>query len=695
LPISFKIKKVLTEEEFSDILEKCKVDSQKYMDDIEILYSKCQELTKGITPADEVHILLTIDDYHCQVDRTDIIIDVSNSKESVIQECCRTKNAIVVQDVSRSFIFNQEIDNFLNFNMKSLLLVPLVDSKSQKLIGIIWTAMLKGNINQYTQQDLDYMKRLAQVVSRYMMISKKLVEENSIEDLRLQLNECLNSKRKVKLRLKQEEEYFATIIHDIRSPMNAVIGFLELLKIQESDNQKIKYLESALESADSMISLINDALDIAKISNGKISIDKQLFSPIEKLGSIARIFFSAALKKQISFFTYYDPEMPSQIVSDYHRIRQIVNNLLSNSLKFTDKNEKIILTIEYIKEKDGLYISVEDTGIGISKEMQEKIFTPYTQESSEISKKYGGTGLGLSISHQLSILLGGKLEMESEKDEGSKFYLTIPCNTPADTPPSIEKDKYSGLNVAVIVSNESKDNCLKFLCRYLEYFGMEYYHFKKDENDSSEFFSYDISIIREQYIHKMHTELQNYLDKSKSLIIVKDGSLSEYKELKGKVVSISDPILPNELDEAILQLITGEVETDKKVEIDSSILSEKEVMVVDDNPINLKFMKEILKNMGATTILARSGDESLQYIKDNGKVDIIFIDKNMPGMDGIEAIREIRKVEKDKDLKIIVIGLTGDSDNNTYKQMIEAGADDILTKPIHINKLVDKIKAIY
>jgi len=693
LPISFKIKKVLTEEEFSDILEKCTTNSKDYTEDIKKLYSKCNELTKEITPADEVYMLLRVDDYHCEVSNTDIKLDISNSKESAIQECCKTKNAIVIQDVSRSFIFNQDIDNFANLNIKSLMLVPLINSQSQEVIGIIWAGILKGNINQYTQEDLNYMKRLAKLASRYLMIAKKSSKENSIDDLEFQLNDCIKSKEEIQLRLKREEDYFATIIHDIRSPMNAVMGFLELLKLQESDNQKVKYIESALESADSMISLINDALDLAKISSGKMTIEKKVFSPIKKFASIARLFFGAAIKKQISFFAFYDPKTPSQIVSDYNRIKQIINNLLSNSLKFTDKNGKIILIMEYIPEKDGLYISVEDTGIGIAKDKQDKIFSPYIQENSDITKKYGGTGLGLSISYQLAMLLGGKLELESEKGKGSKFYFTIPCNTPISTPPTIEKDKYSGLSIAVISLYEISNEYIEFLGRYLDYLGIEYSYFK-EINSLNDIIDYNIVIVREKSINLIYDKLQKYLDREKSVIIVKDGSLNEYQNLNGKVATVSAPILPQDLDEAILQLLTGKVKTSTQTtsKIDNKLLIDKKVLVIDDNPINLKFMKEILKRLGADILLARSGDEALEYIKDRGRVDFIFVDKNMPVMDGYETIREIRKIEKSKSWeKIVIIALTGDSDDETIKQMAEAGADDILTKPIHINQLIKKM----
>jgi len=689
LPISFQIKKVLTEEEFSDIIEECTKYSKEYTENIKKLYSKCNELTKEITPADEVYMLLRVDNSHCEVGNTDIKLDVSHSKESAIQECCKTKNAIIVQDVSRSFIFNQEIDNFANLNIKSLMLVPLIDSQSQEVIGIIWASILKGNINQYTQEDLNYMKRLAKLASRYLIMAQKSSQENSIDDLEFHIK----SKEEIQLRLKREEDYFATIIHDIRSPMNAVMGFLELLKLQESDNQKVTYIESALESADSMIALINDALDLAKISSGKMTIEKKIFSPIQKFASIARLFFGAAIKKQISFFAYYDPKTPSQIVSDYNRIKQIINNLLSNSLKFTDKGGKIILKIEYISEKDGLYISVEDTGIGIAKDRQNKIFSPYTQENSEISKKYGGTGLGLSISYQLAMLLGGKLELESEKGKGSKFYFTIPCNTPIATPPTIEKDKYSGLSIAVISLYKISDEYIEFLGKYLDYLGIEYSYFK-EINSLNDIIDYNIVIVREKSIDLIYDKLQKYLDREKSVIIVKDGSLNDYQNLNGKVATVSAPILPQDLDEAILQLLTGKIKTSTRTtsEIDNKLLINKRVLVIDDNPINLKFMKEILKRLGADIILARSGDEALEYIKERGRVDFIFVDKNMPVMDGYETIREIRKIEKSKSWeKIVIIALTGDSDDETIKQMAQAGADDILLKPIHINQLIKKV----
>ncbi len=689
-----KIKKILSEEEFLNTLENCKKNSQEFIENKERLYSQCQRVTKEITPADEVYLLTKVGERSFEVFDLGITIDLGEN-DSALKECLLSKNTILIQDASRSFTFNPKIDNFSNSNIKSLLLIPIISSESKELIGIIWASILRGNINQYTQKDIDYMKRLSQVASRYMILSQDFSKRGELNDIQLQLNDCINTRRNLELRLKKEEEYFAAIIHDVRSPMNAVVGFLELLKIQESDQQKIKYIDSILESVNSVISLTSDALDIAKISSGKMTIEKKIFSPLHEFAAIARLFFAASIKKQISFFAYYDPSTPSKIMSDYHRIKQIINNLLSNALKFTDRNGKIILRLEYIKDKDGLYISVEDTGIGIAKERQKQIFTPYTQESSDISHKYGGTGLGLSISHQLSILLGGKLQLESEKGEGSKFYFMIPCNTPKNTPPTIQRDKYKDTKITVVISDELGKEYLEFLGDYLEYMGIEYRAFDIKNGNFLHVKDDDILIIRETHINQIYNKLLVYLNKKKSVIIVKDGSVAQYPKLEGKVAYISAPILPHDLDETISQLILGKISARKELDIES-VLSDRRVMVVDDNPINLTFMKELLKKMGANDIyLAQNGERALNILKENGRFDIIFVDQNMPKMDGSELIKHIRELEGNRKYKpITIIGLTGDSTENTTKSMEDAGADDVLVKPIRIKKLLEKIKEL-
>jgi len=166
--------------------------------------------------------------------------------------------------------------------------------------------------------------------------------------------DCIDAYDKLAAKIENEQNYFSSIIHDIRTPMNAVLGFLELLNLRETDRDKKEYIQTALNSSETMIALINDALDISKMASGKMSIDKVEFCAINTFSDVAKLFHNSAKKEKIILDVFFDPNIPELIYSDYHRIKQIMNNLLSNAIKFTPENGKISLELLYNKKKDSL-----------------------------------------------------------------------------------------------------------------------------------------------------------------------------------------------------------------------------------------------------------------------------------------------------------------------------------------------------
>ncbi len=370
-----------------------------------------------------------------------------------------------------------------------------------------------------------------------------------------------------------------------------------------------------------------------------------------------------------------------------------MNNLLNNAIKFTPNKGSIVLELLYDKERDGLTVSVKDNGIGISKEMQKNIFTPYTQEKSSTSREYGGTGLGLSISQQLSVLLGGKMELESEEGKGSKFYFTIPCNTKKGTVSSIEKEKLKGLSV-LIYDSKNSNIAIGTAKRYLENFHLPVKETKQDESlKSIRKKEFDILVILKEDTVSQEEEIQEILDTGKSVILVEDGYFEEeHNWFVGKIERVNSPLLPHDLFHAILEFISP---TDNKVKETSADLEKmkgKRILVVDDNAINLKFMKEILKILHIETTLAHTGEESIEKFE-NAKPDMIFMDENMPGMQGGEAIALIRKMEKKNKLKsTVIIGLTGDGDKKIKEGLLSSGANEVLTKPIQLKEITDTIE---
>ncbi len=684
------IKKELTEEEFKDIITVCEIEFDQ-VNDITQIALGCEEKTRGITPAKDVYMLLPkLDSKEFEIISLNKMIPMNIDKESVISECYHTKQPFIVNDVSQSFLYNKKYDNILEQGIKDLLVVPILDDSAHKnILAILWASIPLGSWNQYTQKDLDYITRFSIFIKRFLqekeLTSKKSVADDGFAD-------CMDAYNNLNAKIRRDQEYFSSIIHDIRTPMNGVLGFLELLQLKEVDPKKKEYIETALKSGESMVALISDALDVSKMSSGKMSIEKVPFSVLDELSDTAKLFFNSARKKDITLNAFYDPDLPLTIHSDFHRIKQIINNLLNNAIKFTPVKGTISLELLYDKERDGMTVSIKDSGIGIAKERQKDIFTPYAQEKSSTSREYGGTGLGLSISQQLSVLLGGKMELKSEEGKGSKFYFTIPCNTDKDTPSCIEKKKLKNLSV-MIYNSANNDMVTDTVRRYLENFALNVKNTKYDESlESMRNGKFDILVISKKDTLSQEENIQEILDAGKSVIIIDDGHFEDgHNWFIGNVRRVSPPLLPQELFGIISEFIAP---LDKKVKEDTSEWIEikgKSILVVDDNEINLKFMKEILKILSIESISAQSAKEGIEKFESK-KPDMIFIDENMPGMQGSEAIVLIRKIEKKSKFNTIaIVGLTGEANKKTSEILLNAGANDVISKPIQIQQIKDTI----
>ncbi|QKI89719.1 hybrid sensor histidine kinase/response regulator [Thiomicrorhabdus xiamenensis] len=253
---------------------------------------------------------------------------------------------------------------------------------------------------------------------RYIISLLDITEFEKINrDLQEQKNRALEATR-------SKGEFLANMSHEIRTPLNAILGFIDLLKEKPLDPEGKKYLETVTQSSHTLLGIINDILDLTKIESGKLDIDISEFSPKDELTGVADLFRARCSEKNINFVTHFAENLPGGIKSDALRIKQVISNLLSNAVKFTDPGKTITLDISY--NPGWLRISVEDEGIGMTREAQEKIFEAFSQAETSTTRKYGGTGLGLTISSRLIKMLGGSLKVTSRLGEGSKFYFSIP-----------------------------------------------------------------------------------------------------------------------------------------------------------------------------------------------------------------------------------------------------------------------------
>lgn len=239
----------------------------------------------------------------------------------------------------------------------------------------------------------------------------------------------LNDKKNQALEAtKSKSVFLANMSHEIRTPLNAITGFLGLLKQEETNPEKIKYLTTIEESSHSLVGIINDILDFSKIESNKLEIDKIDFNPHTAFNSVADLFRARCLEKKLKLNVTIAKDIPNSLHSDPLRIKQVLTNLLSNAVKFTQSHHSIYLDIDYEHEKNQLVFSVKDEGIGITPEQKKKIFQPFAQAENDTTRKFGGTGLGLTISRMLVELLDGELSVESELGAGSQFKFRIPAS---------------------------------------------------------------------------------------------------------------------------------------------------------------------------------------------------------------------------------------------------------------------------
>ncbi len=329
---------------------------------------------------------------------------------------------------------------------------------------------VNDDINRKTQQYIGYELLAIIFVIASLFYLSNIISKQIINNSK-KLESAKKEAQKMALKAKQaslaKSEFLANMSHEIRTPLNAILGFIDLLKEKERDEEKLKYIKTVQNSSNSLLGIINDILDFSKIESGNLQIEEINFNTLDEFDTLADLFRAKASEKSISLTMHMDQNMPSALVSDPLRIKQVIANLLSNAIKFTPRNGRVILHISYSNAH--LNVSVQDTGIGIAEEKQEKIFQAFSQAESSTTRQFGGTGLGLSISSRLITMLGGKLKLQSKPKEGSKFYFSIPVKAGTFTHHNVKHDlddlSLEGRHVLVVEDNKANQMYMSLLLK--------------------------------------------------------------------------------------------------------------------------------------------------------------------------------------------------------------------------------------
>lgn len=507
-----------------------------------------------------------------------------------------------------------------------------------------------------------------------------------------------------------KSEFLARMSHEIRTPMNGIIGMADSLAQQNFTPEQTEQIQIIRKSADLLLNLLNDILDLSKIEAGKMVLEEIPFKIHEEINLALELFRVPAEEKKLKIRGSMSPDVPDHIIGDPFRLRQILINLIGNALKFTQEGE-ILINVEKIEEYNRnitLKFTVEDTGIGIPKDKLANIFQSFTQADNSTTRRFGGTGLGTSISKQLVELMNGEIFVESPssiskdlKFPGSKFVFTIEVYSNE----KLQKDfdisyirEFRQIKTLIIGENKSEEKTIE---ESLSFFNVpvdqhvysknttEFLKFNLKESTNS----YKLIIIKDsatfdgfKFIARMNDAK---LINSFTIILISTND-KQGNYVKGKRNGVDYyMIYPYEISE--LYNFLCENYTSLKLEEEKTkfkvhkIRSDLKILVAEDNFINQKVAKTLFKNIGFEVDFAKNGLEVLDKLK-TAKYDIIFMDIMMPEMDGIQATIELRQ----NNIEIPIIAMTANVAKDEKTNAIASGMNDYITKPVKI-EVVKKI----
>jgi signal transduction histidine kinase/CheY-like chemotaxis protein len=518
----------------------------------------------------------------------------------------------------------------------------------------------------------------------------------------------LEKSRKVEVAAnKAKSDFLAAMSHEIRTPMNGILGMVNNLleqKTGEALHDKIRVIKR---SADLLMTIINDILDFSKIEAGRMMLEEIPFNLDEEMELVGELFKPLAAEKGLDLSIELAADVPNKLIGDPFRLRQVISNLVSNAVKFTEQGRIVIgvTLMEVYKSQVNLLFTVEDTGIGIPKDRIKEIFGSYTQARGSVTRKFGGTGLGTAIAKQLVELMHGEIWVESpssissgEETPGSKFSFTIEAYSNEQIPKRFDFRNITRLSdINSLILTKESDPSRNTMSKMLNKFGL---------NVSTTIYQ-DSSV--DSVIHHLQVKKENY----HLLVLVDKNQLDGFalaQEMQNKELTDLFPIVlvssndksgnyktcrklgidyyliePFETKEVIDVLFDHfpAIEDRKRLEpMINALPSELSILIAEDNLINQKVAQSIFKNIGYEIDIAKNGKEAVEMVEE-GAYDVVFMDLLMPEVDGFQATEIIRQSGH----TLPIIAMSADQEEQTRKAAVTAGMNDYISKPARVESV--------
>lgn len=504
---------------------------------------------------------------------------------------------------------------------------------------------------------------------------------------------------------KSKSRFLANMSHEIRTPLNGVIGMSDLLDATPLSNEQKELTRTIQTSAHTLLSLIEDILDISKIEAGKFSIENTEFDLHTLVNNTLRMMRVQAYAKELNISAHVSPSTPFRLIGDPHHLRQVFINLIGNAIKFTDKGsiELRITPIHEDNKKARIRFEVIDTGIGISLENQSSIFNSFTQADASTTRKFGGTGLGTTISKQIVELMGGQIGVHSVIDIGSTFWFEICFEKQIYG--STEYDRNILQNINIIVVNRDGDPSInKALAdlnvNYISVSDIEIASTTLSQAKSGKHFT-SMIVIDSKSDSSQHNHDKSILDSLARILPImlvtnQDETLTDKYYKLGYSCVLTYPLKADELYNALHSIAVCNIDLDSEANANFASQTSQislNILVAEDNHTNQIVISKILERAGHTCILVDNGQIALDELETN-KYDIAIMDMQMPEMGGIEASKLYKFSTPTEDLIPIII-LTANATTEAKRECEDAKIDAYLTKPIQAKKLLLTIDSLY